>query len=187
MITIRFATAKDSNSLRAIYKYYVEYTAITFEYNVPTKEDFFERVEKISGIYPYVVAEIDEKIVGYAYATRFRERKAYDWAVETSVYVDKKQQGKGVGKALYKTLLNLLEKQGFVMAYACVTSPNPASDAIHASLGFSKIGIFTNSGYKLETWHDTVWYEKQLISKHNGIYDIKRIEEIKKTFSAEVL
>ncbi len=187
MAKLRFATTDDTKQILSIYKHYIENTAITFECDTPTEVDFAMRVKTISDSYPYIVATLNKKVIGYAYATRFRERKAYDWVVETSVYIDVKHKGKGLGKKLYKRLLELLTEQGFVMAYACVTCPNFTSDALHSRLGFSKIGIFSNSGYKFDTWHDTVWYEKQLLSTNKEIFEIKTIEKLKKTRTAEGL
>ncbi len=187
MSKLRFVCKDDTKQILNIYKYYIEKTAITFEYEVPSEVDFLVRINSISENYPYIVATLNKEVIGYAYASRFRERKAYDWAVETSVYVDKNKKGKGLGKKLYKKLLELLTEQGFVMAYACVTCPNFTSDALHSSLGFSKVGIFTNSGYKFDSWHDIVWYEKQLNSTKKEQFKIKTIEALKKSFVAEGL
>ncbi len=187
MSKLRFATLDDTKQILSIYKYYIEKTAITFEYDVPSEVDFAMRVKTISDAYPYIVATLNKKVIGYAYATKFRERKAYDWAVETSVYIDKKHKGKGLGKKLYTKLLELLTAQGFVMAYACVTCPNFTSDALHSSLGFTKVGIFSNSGYKFDNWHDIVWYEKQLKSVKSESFNIKTIEALKKSSAAEDL
>ncbi len=187
MAKLRFATTDDTKQILAIYEHYVKNTAITFEYEVPNEVDFLMRIKTISESYPYIVATLNKKIIGYAYATKFRERKAYDWAVETSVYIDKDHRDKGIGKKLYTKLLDLLTEQGFVMAYACVTCPNFTSDALHSSLGFSKIGVFSNSGYKFEAWHDIVWYEKQLHSTKKESFEIKPIKKLKKTSVAEGL
>ncbi len=187
MIKLRFASVDDTQQILSIYKHYIENTAITFEYDVPSHADFSMRIKTISETYPYIVATLDNTIIGYAYATRFRERKAYDWAVETSVYVNKNYQGQGIGKKLYTTLLSLLCEQGFVMAYACITFPNTISDALHSSLAFSKIGVFSNSGYKFDKWHDIVWYEKQLNPTTGANFKIKTVEQLKKTSAAEGL
>lgn len=157
---IRYAKSADAERLLAIYAPYVEKTAITFEYEVPTLEDFAGRIAEISEVFPYLIAENDEgEIIGYAYASRYRERKAYDWVVELSIYLDESKRGKGVGTALYHRLLELLKKLNYQRAYACITVPNPGSIAFHEKLGFSHIGVFEQSGYKFEEWFGIAWLE----------------------------
>ncbi len=187
MSKLRFVTPDDTKEILEIYSHYIENTAITFECEVPNEAAFLMRIKTISENYPYLVATLNKKVIGYAYATRFRERKAYDWAVETTVYVNDTHKGKGIGKKMYRKLLDLLTAQGFVMAYACITCPNFTSDALHSSLGFSQVGIFTNSGYKFDTWHDIVWYEKKLNSTQGDSFQIKTIEALKKDKVAEGL
>ena len=164
--TVRFATEADADALLAVYAPYIE-TPVTFEYTCPTAAEFAARIREISAVYPYLVLESDGHIVGYAYAHRARERAAYDWLVELSVYLHPAHTGRGLGKRLYALLLDLLTMQGIKTAMGCVAAPNPASEALHASLGFTLVGTSKCSGYKNGRWHDVLWYEKPL-----GAYDV---------------
>ncbi|GBG96666.1 GNAT family N-acetyltransferase [Lactococcus termiticola] len=157
----RLARPEDAAELLAIYKPYVEKTAITFEYEVPSLEAFEARIKSISALFPYIVAVDEEsgKIQGYAYAGRYRERKAYDWVVELSIYLAEEARGKGLGKPLYHRLLKLLTALNYQRAYACITVPNPGSIHFHEKLGFSLIGQFNGSGYKFEQWYGIAWME----------------------------
>lgn len=176
MMEIRFACKEDAKRLIEIYTYYVTDTTVTFEIDIPTVEDFENRIIQISKKYPYLVMEEDGEIIGYAYAGAFKGRKAYDWSVELSIYIDRPYQQKGVGRVLYTTLIDMLTRQGFAMAYACLTYPNPASEAFHQSLGFDMIGIFHRSGYKFNKWVDTCWLEKSLNTQNKEIKSISKIK-----------
>ena len=123
-IYIRVANLSDAEVLRNIYAPYVEETAITFEYEVPTIEEFTRRVKKVLERYPYLVAVSENEIVGYAYASPLKERKAYDWAVELSIYVKQDCRGKGVGRKLYNKLEEILKQQNILNLYACIAYPN---------------------------------------------------------------
>ena len=164
--TVRFATEADADALLAVYAPYIE-TPVTFEYTCPTAAEFAGRVRDISAAYPYLALESDGRIIGYAYAHRARERTAYDWLAELSVYLHPAHTGRGLGKRLYALLLDLLTMQGIKTAMGCVAAPNPASEALHASLGFTLVGTSKCSGYKNGRWHDVLWYEKPL-----GAYDV---------------
>ena len=122
---IRLANLNDAKRILQIYRPYVENTAITFEYTVPTLEEFKSRIVSIVKKYPYIVAEIDGKIMGYAYANTFKNREAYERSVETSIYVDENSRGKVLGLQLYKALENLLKKQGILNVNACITANLP--------------------------------------------------------------
>ena len=167
--SIRSATPDDAAALAAIYAPYVRDTAITFEYEPPTVEEFRRRIEHVLSKYSYLVAESDGAIIGYAYAEAFRERPAYDWDVETSIYLDQSYRGQGFGRALYQELEKRLQQQGIRNLYACVTTsdtPNPlvppTSPAFHQALGYRKVGTFKACGYKFDQWFDITWFEKQL-------------------------
>lgn len=162
MITLRKATKNDGEALAAIYKHYVENTAITFEYVAPTGEEFAERIAHKSEKYPFIIAEEDGRPVGYAYASEYRERAAYSWDVETSVYLDLEHQGCGIGKRLYSALEEILKLQNVVNLYACITYPNEPSIAMHESMGYKFIGRFHSAGFKMGEWHDVIWMEKQI-------------------------
>lgn len=167
MIAIRKAEPSDASSLLNIYKAYIE-TPITFEYEIPTVEEFERRITDISKEYPYIVCQVDGRIVGYAYAHRHRERAAYQWNAELSVYLSNMNKKKGIGKALYKALIEILKLQNIKTVYGCITVPNPRSEGLHKSLGFQPIGIYHNAGYKCGQWHDVLWVEKQI-----GDYNIR--------------
>ena len=160
-MTVRFATPEDSGALLAIYAQYI-HTPITFECELPSEGEFTQRVAEICRGYPYLVAEEEGRIVGYAYAHTLRERIAYQWTAELSIYLDQSARGRGIGKALYQRLLALLALQGVRTVYGCVTAPNPASEALHGGLGFRLCGTFHKSGYKSGQWWDVLWLEKDI-------------------------
>lgn len=165
-ITIRLAKETDAENILKIYAPYVEETAITFEYDVPSFEEFRDRIAHISSEYPYIVCEVDGIIIGYAYAHRHMERAAYQWNAELSVYIDKSHLRGGLGKALYGALIDILKLQNVRNVYGCVTSPNENSEKLHEYFGFSKLGVYHNAGYKCGAWHDVEWFEKSI-----GEYD----------------
>ena len=163
MIEIRNAQVEDAANLVAIYAPYVEKTAITFETQVPTVEDFKNRIKKTMKKFPYLVAIEEGQIVGYAYASTYYARAAYDWTVELSVYVQKEARGKGVGTLLYTALEEELTARGFKNFLACIALPNPASIALHEKRGYEQVAHFKKIGYKFGTWHDIVWLQKSLL------------------------
>ncbi len=160
--TLRLATPEDAEQIIGIYSRYVTETAVTFEYDVPTVCEFENRIRKVNSRFPWIVCELDSRIVGYAYASYFRERAAFRWSCELSVYVADEFQGHGIGKVLYRALLDVLRIQGYRTAVACVTYPNVVSDAFHRGLGFEHTGIFPNVGYKLGRWWGVSWYQLPL-------------------------
>lgn len=164
MISIRVAKASDGAELARIYAPYVEATPITFEYVPPSAEEFSERIAAKMEKYPFIVAEVGERIVAYAYASSFRERVAFGWTAELSVYVDKACHGQGIGKRLYSALIELLSLQGFASCVGTVVPPNEASVALHTSLGFTLVGTMKSVGFKLGKWHDMMIFEKRISS-----------------------
>ncbi len=162
MLTLRIATPEDGAPLSEIYAYYVNTSAISYEYVAPTAAEFSERITHKLEKYPYIVAELDGRPVGYAYASEFRERAAYAWCAELSVYISRDCRGSGVGTALYTALLELLRLQGVVTVYSAITPPNDASIALHEKMGFDFAGRFHGSGFKMGKWWELVWYEKIL-------------------------
>lgn len=164
-IRIRMANADDAETLLNIYAPYVETTPVTFECTVPTVEEFRARITNTLKKYPYLVAEIDQTPVGYTYASAFKDRAAYDWAVETSIYVDAEWHGCGIGHALYQTLEQWLVLQHITNTNACIAYPNPGSIRFHKEFGYKKVAHFTKCGYKLGAWHDMIWMEK-FLGKH---------------------
>ncbi len=157
MTSYRFATVADTEEILAIYRQYID-TSITFEYTLPSVAEFRERIASIARFYPYLVAVEDGNIVGYAYAHAAFERAAYQWDAEFSVYVDRDFVGRGLGRALYRRLIALSRMQGIHIAYGKVTTPNEASDALHLSMGFERLAVFENVGYKNGAWHGVTWY-----------------------------
>jgi len=166
-LSIEVASPALAKELLAIYAPYVISTTVTFEYDVPSVEAFSQRIAQTLERYPYLVALWHGVPVGYAYAGPFKSRAAYDWSVEVSVYVKEDMHGKGVGKALYQALEALLIRQGIQNANACITSPNPQSEAFHYAMGYRTVAHFSQCGFKLGHWHDMIWMEKHLGS-HNG-------------------
>lgn len=158
--TFRLAKEQDAAALLSVYAPYVENTAVTFEYEVPSVEEFARRIREILSFYPWLVCETEGEILGYAYANRHKERAAYQWDCELSVYIKEAAVGKGLGTVLYRALIRILEHQNVYNLYACVTMPNEKSERLHAALGFSPAGIWHHSGYKHGAWHDVAWYEK---------------------------
>ena len=168
---IRIATEKDAKALIEIYAPYVEKTAITFEYEVPTIQEFEERMGHVLKKYPYLVAERDGQLVGYAYAGPFKERAAYDWAVETTVYVRKDQKKTGIGRKLYKELERALSMQNILNLNACIAYPRKkdpylTKDSVffHQHMGYRLVGECYQCGYKFGHWYNMVWLEKHLDS-----------------------
>lgn len=162
---IRFVNTDNISDARAILNIYAPHilnTDITFECTVPTEEEFLIRIKHYTEQFPYLVYEFDGEIAGYAYAGKQREREAFQWNTEISVYVDEKYQRRGIAGKLYSALLKILSVQGYKTAYACITYPNDKSIALHEKFGFIETSIFRRTGYKLGQWRDTVWLEKQL-------------------------
>jgi L-amino acid N-acyltransferase YncA len=176
---IRLALLEDCKSILDIYEHYVLNTAVTFEYDVPEVEEMERRMKTIQSKYPFIVAEHENKIVGYAYATDFRYRAAYQWSPESTIYLHKDSLGKGIGIKLYRKLLQILMQQGYYNVFGGVALPNDASVALHLKCGFKDVGIYENIGYKAGKWHSTKWF--QLVLKDHEINPAlpKSISEIK--------
>ena len=153
----------DAARVAEIYRPAVEASYISFEEVAPTADEMAERMHRVLARLPWLVAE-DESglVVGYAYASPHRDRAAYRWSVDISVYVDAGRHGRGIGRALYDALLERLRGQGFVNVYAGVTLPNPASVALHEAIGMARVGVYHRVGYKLGEWRDVAWYELRL-------------------------
>lgn len=160
-MTARFARAEDAPALLSVYAQYIG-TPITFETELPSAEEFRARVEEISAFYPYLVLEDAGKIVGYAYAHRQMERAAYGWNAELSVYLDGAYRTRGIGKKLYSALTEICALQGIKTVYAGVTLPNAQSEGLHETLGFRRLGVYRNTGFKNGAWHSVAWFEKQI-------------------------
>jgi phosphinothricin acetyltransferase len=155
--------ATDSPRIAEIYRPAVEGSFISFEETPPTADEMAERMRKVLARLPWLVAE-DEPglVVGYAYASPHRERAAYRWSVDISVYVDPAFHRRGIGRLLYDDLLARLRAAGYVNVYAGTTLPNAASVALHEALGMSRVGVYHRVGYKLAEWRDVAWFEMRL-------------------------
>ena len=162
---IRFATLSDSENILRIYAPYITDTVISFETEIPTVNDFAVRIQNITKQYPFLVYEIDKKIIGYAYASKHRERAAYLYDVDVSIYVSANYHGSGIAYKLYDCLFSLLKELGYINAYAAYTEPNIKSMKFHQKFDFAIIGTHHKTGYKFGKWHDVTWLEK-VISKH---------------------
>lgn len=161
-VRLRVADPGDGPALAAIYAPYVTDTAITFDLDPPDGAEFSERIQRTLLRYPYLVAEANRQAVGYVYASAFKGRAAYDWAVETSIYIREDMRGRGLGKALYIALEEALRAQRVLSANACITYPNPGSVAFHEGMGYRTCAHFHRCGYKLGRWWDVIWMEKDL-------------------------
>ena len=166
-IKIRTANLNDAPRLVEIYSYYVEKTAISFEYEVPSVEKFQTRMNRTQKHYPYLVAEIGDKIVGYAYASRFIGREAYKFSAELTIYLDKNFCHQGIGKKLYAELEKILREMGIKNLYVCIGYPevedeylNFNSANFHQHMGFKICGTFKNCGYKFNRWYSMIYAEK---------------------------
>lgn len=159
---IRSAGAADARAIRDIYAPFVTDSATSFEADPPDVSAMERRIRDVQEKHPWLVFESGGAVLGYAYASTHRARKAYQWCVEVSVYVAAAARHQGVGRALYGALFDLLRRQGFVNAYAGITLPNAASVGLHQSLGFAPIGIYPRIGYKFGAWHDVGWFQLRL-------------------------
>jgi phosphinothricin acetyltransferase len=159
---IRLANPSDAVAMLAIYAPYIRNTSITFETVVPPVADFANRINSYVENWPWLVYEINGQVVGYAYASRYREREAYQWSVECSVYVQDEHLRSGIGRALYTSLFFILKAQGFTTVYAVINLPNDRSVAFHESMGFRYFATYEKVGYKLGKWKDVGWWQLQL-------------------------
>jgi L-amino acid N-acyltransferase YncA len=160
--SIRLAHASDAAAIAAIYAPYCESTPVSFEVSAPAPEEIAARIQNITTQWPWLVLDDAGVIAGYAYAGRHRERAAYQWAVDTAVYIHDEYRRRGAGRALYVSLFNVLRQQGYFKACAGITLPNAASIALHEVVGFKPVGVYRGIGFKLGSWHDVAWYEAEL-------------------------
>lgn len=159
---LREAETSDAPAILEIYDHYVKNTVISFELETPPLTEFENRIRTIKENHPYILAERDGLIIGYAYAARHQSRAAYQWNAELSVYIHQNHTGQGLGPALYNTLIDLAGAMNLRNVYGCVATPNPASEKLHARLGFVTEGVFRRTGFKFGQWHDVTWFGKRL-------------------------
>ncbi len=159
---LRLATREDAAACQAIYAPYVRDTCISFELTPPTVEELAQRMDGSSDFAPWLVAELDGAVIGYAYGSRFRARAAYGWTLEVSVYVAGAAHRRGVARALYSALLEGARLQGFHAALGVVTLPNAPSVALHIAFGFRQVAHLKEVGFKRGAWHDVGWFQREL-------------------------
>lgn len=166
-ITIRSATPDDAAAIWNIYRYYVEHTAISFEITMPTQEQIRQRIEKVLSGFPYLVAELNGQIIGYAYAGHFIPREAYYHCAEVSIYISRENHRSGIGRMLYDALSEQLRAKGITQIYACIGVPEIDDEYLtnnsaefHAHMGFREVGRFRNSGKKFGRFYHMIWMEK---------------------------
>ncbi|MFQ4143342.1 arsinothricin resistance N-acetyltransferase ArsN1 family B [Chlorogloeopsis sp. ULAP02] len=162
MTTIRLANENDALQMLAIYAPIIRETAISFELETPSETEFQQRIKSYQQQMPWLVCEINGELLGYAYASPYRTRAAYQWSVESSVYVGVNYRCKGIAKALYTSLFQLLQLQGFYNVVAAIALPNQPSVAVHKAVGFSPVGIFRQVGFKFDKWHDVEYWQLSL-------------------------
>jgi phosphinothricin acetyltransferase len=177
-VRLRLATPADGSTCAGIYEPYVTDTCISFELTPPDGMEIGARIARTIDRLPWVVAEVDGLVRGFAYAGRFRDRPAYDWTAETTVYVDRAFQGRGIGLAAMRGVLSILRLQGFHLAVAGVTPPNPGSVGLHVALGFKRIGLFEEVGWKDGRWHGVEFFGLELSPRALAPLPIRPLSEI---------
>lgn len=161
-LAVRLATAEDAAGIAAVYAPYVRETAITFETEPPSAAEMRGRLERLSATHAFLVCADGDAILGYAYSSAHRERAAYRWATDCTVYVARGAHRRGIGRALYTALLPITAARGYVVTYAGITQPNPSSVGLHEALGFRPLCVYRAVGHKLGTWHDVGWWVRAL-------------------------
>ena len=177
-VRIRLATAADAAAIRAIYAPHVEESAVSFETAVPSVAEVASRIGGTLRTHPWLVAEDAGRVLGYAYAHGINPRAAYDWSVETSIYVRSDAQRRGVGRTLYGALFEALRAQGYRQAFAIIALPNPASVALHEALGFRAVGRYEAVGWKLGRWHDVGWWQRALTEDDSPPVELRGFEPL---------
>lgn len=184
-IQIRVARESDAAQLQAIYAPYVERTAVSFEYEVPDVATFAGRIRRVQERYPYLVAESDRELLGYAYAGSFHTREAYSWAAEASIYLRMDCRRMGIGSALYRALESALKAMGVRRLYASIAVPDEPDEHLtldsvrfHAAMGYRTVGEFHHCGWKFGRWYNTRWMEKVLASDNSAPSPLKSFREL---------
>ena len=191
--SLSVASPEDAERLLAIYAPYVKNTAVSFEYAVPSIEEFRGRIEKTLEKYPYIIAKRNGEIIGYAYASMFKQRPAYGWDVEASIYVRGDAHGEGIGRTLYEALEKALRMQNILNVNACIVYSEEeneyltkASMRFHEKLGYRFVGRFTQCGYKFGRWFDMIWMEKHIGDHRDFPEKVKTFPEIQEKFEKEI-
>jgi phosphinothricin acetyltransferase len=165
--TVRDASEGDAPACAAIYAPYVRETAVSFESEPPTPAQMAERIAAATRTHAWIVHEDDGRVVGYAYGVPHKERAAYRFSCEVSVYVEQGRRRTGSGRALYEALLERLAARGYRMAVAGMTLPNEASAGLHRAMGFEPVGVYRQIGWKFGAWHEVAWMQRALGVEHN--------------------
>ena len=183
---IRFATVADTDALLKIYSQYID-TTITFEYVLPGPQEFAERIRSIGAFYPYLVAEEDGRIVGYAYSSRAFERAAYSWCADLSIYLDRNYRSHGLGRTLYELLFKISQLQGLNLVFGVVTGTNAPSIAFHKALGFKVVGDFPQNGFKNHAWLNVLWLAKELLPARDNPAPVQSVANLDQAQLRELL
>lgn len=186
-VTLRRAYLEDAEAILEIYAPYIRNTNITFEYEVPSLSEFRDRMAGIMEGYPYLICEIDGIAAGYAYAHRYKERAAYQWDAELSVYLREGCERRGIGQAFYTALMEILKEQHVRNVYGIVTSPNPPSEALHAAMGFRLAGVSLKTGYKLGKWIDVSCFERPLGDPDSPPEELLTVHQVPQERIAQIL
>ena len=186
-IKIRTATVEDAEKLLEIYAYYIKNTAVTFEYEVPSVEEFRERISHILEHYPYFVAENKGEIIGYSYAGRFHPRAAFGWDVEMTVYLNQKVRRAGVGRQLYALMEEVLREQGVVRAISLIVKPEDEysdynSIQFHEKMGYRYAGDLKDCGYKFHRWYTLVYMDKQIGVTQENMVPVRDFATVREKF-----
>ncbi len=189
MSSFRFRRVREDDAVQilAVYAPYIIDSAVSFEYEVPSESEFKQRIRTISAEYPYFVCVSDDQIIGYAYAHRHMERAAYQWNAEISIYIQQGFTGKGLGKTMCQTLIEILRLQGIRNVFSCVTIPNEQSVHLHHSMEFSTEGIFPDAGYKCGKWQTIAWFRKNISPYTNEPAPFLPISRIDQRLIDEIL
>ncbi len=175
---IRPATPADYAAIRNIYAPYITNTTITFEYEIPTEEEFAQRMQNIAHTYPILICEVDSRIIGYAYGATFKPRTAYQWVAESVIYLTQDSLSRGIGKSLYHALIEVLRLQGICQAIAVVTSENEKSLDFHKKMGFVPSAKLKNVGFKFGQWLDVDWLQYNFAKLQDHPEPIRSFQEI---------
>ena len=186
-VTLRRAHLEDAEAILEIYAPYIRNTNITFEYEVPSLSEFRDRMAGIMEGYPYLICEIDGIAAGYAYAHRYKERAAYQWDAELSVYLREGCERRGIGQAFYTALMEIMKEQHVRNVYGIVTSPNPPSEALHAAMGFRLAGVSLKTGYKLGKWIDVSCFERPLGDPDSPPEELLTVHQVPQERIAQIL
>ncbi len=184
-VIIRMADSADAEAIYKIYEPYILNTVITFEYDKVPLEQFRERIKKVTEKFPWLVCTVEGAVAGYAYCSPHLERAAFGWDCECSVYLDENYHRRGIGTALYEALFNIVKKQGFYNIYSLICVPHESSVALHKKYGFTEVGTYYNTAYKLGQWRHLLVMEKRLCNPVGEPTSVISIERIDKEFLKE--